>query len=308
MLRINLRSSFQLAHIVFLPFFMLPSCMSPNPELGSRPSGAESWETQRDLSPAMPGLEASLPSSLAADLLSTVVPQPTHPERGRRDDEAIEADSEHQGNLDIQARISIESWRFAELEEEEINFEDLDREAIRLDFRIGTREIALAPFVAFERTAEATAEGGVLDELEGTAYGLGLEGQPILVGSDEGGFFVDYGARGGWHRGTRDLLVSIPGLSVPLFTEQEVTYWEFVGRLGPGYEHRGLRVSAGAIVSVVDGEIEYEDFDLTTDLEAENVGGFVGFGYGPDDSPILASVEAYWGDIQGFLVSVGFRF
>jgi hypothetical protein len=286
------------------PFRMAPFIEGWLPGSGLRIAEAmESW-------PAGAGEAVPPPPA------SPVAPGTALPPMQQKEARAAEVLSSIEHDL----RIFYEDWEFEELTtkgyipvggappnqvREKIDYDDVDRERVRLRYRAGTG--AAGVFV------DALIEEVFSDTYEVYGGAIGFNGAMNFLYAERQTWFVEYAFETVYCGGDIDVDVHdvLTGLPVGS-TEGDVSYIEFIPRIGVGaeIEETGFYPSAGLLASLIRGEIEY-DFAGTNydfDLEGENIAVYGALEYRDPSYPFVARAEGLLGEIRGLTLQVGVHF
>lgn len=174
-----------------------------------------------------------------------------------------------------------------ELDAGPVTFGEVPRERIGVQLGWGPGYLRV-----YEETVDAPVLG---TEFDGFGFGLGVQGAYVTHSNAHASYLLDY------------------ELSVDLgFLEEDVADAEALnlsveGKFGPGFAKDWFRASAGLAACLTTGTIEVPGFD-DIDTDSQNFGFYASVGYRCADVPVIARVDAHFGDIGGLAFTLGYSF
>jgi hypothetical protein len=87
--------------------------------------------------------------------------------------------------------------------------------------------------------------------------------------------------------------------------EDDLTYLELEAEAAVEGELNGFQPGLGIYANSISGEVDYLGY--SDDISGTNVGLFAGIGLATPDSPIHGSLRVFFGDVEGFVLTLGFQ-
>ncbi len=228
---------------------------------------------------------------LTASLLTAGAFRPTLP-AGTALDARIEETARSASSALPEARLAI-SFFYEDVDLDQVDFEDSTGTTRFRDLQRLRRGLEIAYGPAFFR-------------VYGEEYG-----DELLDGFGFGGGLRSTHALGDFGSGVTPLLDYQVGMEVGFFDWDDLNAagvaLDFAGRLGAGIGYRSLTLTGGLAASYVGGEIA-DPFSGTIEMESANLGAYVGAGFTPPDAGLRARIDAFFGDVQGVVVTLGYQF
>lgn len=186
-------------------------------------------------------------------------------------------------------RFSV-SLYYADVEFDEVELEDSSASATLS----GVSRERVGVQVGFEE-GYARIYREEIGDFEGFGIGVGAQGGYVPKPSDRTAFLIDY-----------DVSVDLGFLEVDE-ADLEMLNLAIEGKVGAGVAIESFHAAAGLAGSFITGTIEASGFE-DVDLESQNFGLYVGFGFQPLDIPVKARFDLHFGDIEGVALSIGYAF
>jgi|GEM_PF-1802726 len=216
-------------------------------------------------------------------------------------------DSRGQWDFDFKrATVGIEAF-YEDFELDEIEFEpegapdfdvnDIERTRAGIRGSYGWHELRIHAQIFMEEWDPKSAFSGT--EFDHFGFGGGVMGAPAVYGeADSLTLVVPFRLTANLVAGSEDVGAD----------DVDHAYVETEAEAGIGVDWEGLQPSAGFYLSAISGTAENDTLNTETDFSGSNAGPFVQVAYTPKDFPLQGKARYVFGNVEGFLLSLGVSF